>query len=517
MKKITRIDAVTSQSKKLLRVAAYCRVSTDSDAQLESLDAQKSHYENYIATRDDWEFAGLYYDEGVTGTSAEKRTALMQMITDCENGKIDFVITKSISRFSRNTTDCLELVRKLLDLDIPIFFEKENINTGSMESELFLSILSSMSQDESSSISLNSKWSIENRFKNGTYKVGYPPYGYEWNGEEMVINNEQADVVKTIFADVLKGKGTKAIADKLNADGIPSKKGGKWSASTINGMLKNEKYTGDVIFQKSFTDDQFNRHTNNGERNQYMITDHHAAIISHEDFETVAALLSQRAAEKGIVSGQGKYQNRYVFSGNIICGECFSTFKRRIHSCKEDNYVAWCCNTHIDDKEKCSIKYIRDDDLQLAFITMMNKLIFSRKQILKPLFEELKAHGTDSTLHRIEEIQTLLLQNAEQRETLTKLMTSGYIDKILFTKETNELLVQAENCRKELEFLGKAQASNNSKVSELSHLLHFTEKTNMLDYFEDELFSRYVNRIFVYSRHEVGFELKCGLILRERI
>lgn len=249
MKKITKIDAVMSQTKKLLRVAAYCRVSTDSDAQLESLDAQKSHYENYIATRDDWEFAGLYYDEGVTGTSAEKRTALMQMITDCENGKIDFVITKSISRFSRNTTDCLELVRKLLDLDIPIFFEKENINIGSMESELFLSILSSMSQDESSSISLNSKWSIENRFKNGTYKVGYPPYGYEWNGEEMVINNEQADVVKTIFADVLKGKGTKAIADKLNADGIPSKKGGKWSASTINGMLKNEKYTGDVIFQ----------------------------------------------------------------------------------------------------------------------------------------------------------------------------------------------------------------------------------------------------------------------------
>ena len=180
MKKVTKIDEITSVSSadKKIKVAAYCRVSTDSDAQLESLDAQKTHYENYISSRDDWEFVGLYYDEGISGTKKEKRYELMRMINDCEAGKIDFVITKSISRLTRNTTDCLELVRKLLDLNIPIFFEKENINTGSMESELFLSLLSSMAEDESTSISENSKWSIQKRFQNGTYKISCPPYGY---------------------------------------------------------------------------------------------------------------------------------------------------------------------------------------------------------------------------------------------------------------------------------------------------------------------------------------------------
>lgn len=517
MKRITKIDAVTNQIKKKLRVAAYCRVSTDSDAQLESLDAQKSHYERYISARDDWEFAGLYFDQGITGTSAEKRLELMRLIKDCEDGKIDFVITKSISRFSRNTTDCLELVRKLLDIGVPIFFEKENINTGSMESELFLAILSSMSQDESSSISLNSKWSVKNRFQNGTFKIGYPPYGYDWNGEEMVINVSQSEVVKRIFADVLSGKGTKTIADKLNADGIPTKKGGRWTATTINGMLKNEKYTGDVIFQKSYSDSNFKRHINNGERDQYMVADHHEAIISHEDFDAVATLLSQRANEKGIVSGMAKYQNRYAFSGKIVCGECFDTFKRRTHSCKENSYIAWCCNTHIENKEQCSMKYIRDDDLQLAFITMMNKLIFAHKLILKPLLETLKESGTDRNLQRSQEIQTLLLKNKEQRETLTRLMTSGYIDKIVYTKENNELLMQAENYRRETQLLAGSATDDNAKVSELNSLLRFAEKANMLLCFDEELFSRHVNRIIVYSRQEVGFELKCGLVLRERM
>ena len=214
MKRISKIEGVQGARppKHKLRVAAYCRVSTDSDAQLESLEAQKKHYENYITVRDDWEFAGLYYDEGITGTKKEKRPELMRLIADCEAKKIDFVITKSISRFSRNTTDCLELVRKLQTLNIPIFFEKENLNTGSMESELFLAILSSMAECESVSISENSKWSVERRFQNGTFKLSYPPYGYDWDGTNLVINAEQAEIVKRIFAEALSGKGADAIA-----------------------------------------------------------------------------------------------------------------------------------------------------------------------------------------------------------------------------------------------------------------------------------------------------------------
>ena len=352
MKKVTKIAETASSKVKLkkIRVAAYCRVSTDSDAQLESLEAQKTHYENYITSRDDWEFAGLYYDEGITGTKKDKRPELLRLIDDCKAGKVDFVITKSISRFSRNTTDCLELVRKLLALHIPIYFEKENINTGSMESELFLAILSSMAEGESVSISENSKWSIQKRFESGTYKVSYPPYGYDWDGEQMIINPEQAAVVKEIFAALLSGKGTHAIADDLNRRGIPTKRNGRWTATTIRGMLSNEKYVGDCLFQKTYSDSRFVRHNNHGEQTQYMVKDHHEAIISREDFEAARIFISQRASEKGVTKGTDKYQNRYAFSGKIICGECGDTFKRRIHSCTDHKYIAWCCNTHIKDK-----------------------------------------------------------------------------------------------------------------------------------------------------------------------
>lgn len=201
MKKVTKIDKVqnVTSKKQKLRVAAYCRVSTSNDAQLESLETQKAHYESYITSRDDWQFAGLYFDEGITGTKKDRRPELIRLMQDCAAKKIDFIITKSISRFSRNTTDCLELVRKLQELDVPIYFEKENINTGSMESELFLTILSSMAEGESTSISENSKWSIKKRFQNGTFKLSYAPYGYRWDGRTLRILPEQAKVVKRIL------------------------------------------------------------------------------------------------------------------------------------------------------------------------------------------------------------------------------------------------------------------------------------------------------------------------------
>ena len=270
MKTVTKIDKITgaNTSKELLRVAAYCRVSTDSDAQLESIENQKSHYERYILSRDDWAFAGLYYDQGITGTKKDKRPELMRLMADCAAKQIDFVITKSISRFSRNTADCLELVRTLLSWGIPVFFEKENINTGSMESELFLAILSSMAEGEAISISENSKWSAQRRFHNGTFKLSYPPYGYNWDGNNMVINPEQADVVKRVFAEALSGKGGESIASGLNSDGIQPMKGNHWTATTIRDMLGNEKYTGDVIFQKTFTDGQLTRHRNVGQYDQ---------------------------------------------------------------------------------------------------------------------------------------------------------------------------------------------------------------------------------------------------------
>ena len=250
---------------------------------------------------EEWEYVGLYYDEGITGTKKDVRAGLLSMIADCEDGKIEFIITKSISRFARNTTDCLEMVRKLTDLGISIFFEKENINTGSMESELMLSILSSLAESESVSISENSKWSVQKRFQNGTFIIAYPPYGYDNDNGTMVIVPEQAEIVKEIFAACLAGKGTHAIAKELNARGIKTKKNGKWGAGAINAILTNEKYTGDVIFQKTYSDSNFNRHINYGERDRFLCENHHEPIISHEEFEKVRMVLDQRAMEKATV------------------------------------------------------------------------------------------------------------------------------------------------------------------------------------------------------------------------
>lgn len=206
--KIRKIDAQPQEIKKL-RVAAYCRVSTDSDDQKESLDTQKKHYESWIKMHSNWEFAGVFYDFGISGTKADARDGLQALLYECRIGRIDYILTKSISRFSRNTTDCLSLVRELLSYNIPIYFEKKNLGTGIMESELILAILSSMAQGESKSISENVKWSNQKNIENGIYKFSYLPYGYmhDKNGD-MIINSDEANVIKDIFRYVLNGLGT---------------------------------------------------------------------------------------------------------------------------------------------------------------------------------------------------------------------------------------------------------------------------------------------------------------------
>ena len=219
MKRITKIEAAKDSDRKKLRVAAYARVSTDSNEQLASLESQKNHYERYIKARPDWEYAGLYYDEGVSGTSMAKRDGLLRMLDDCDKGLIDYIIVKSISRFSRNTVDSIETVRRLCEKGIYIFFEKENIDTGKMEGELLLSILSSLAESESHSIAENNKWSIQKRYQNGTFKIGYTPYGYDNINGQMVINEEQAEIVREIFDAVLSGKSPGAVARELNARG----------------------------------------------------------------------------------------------------------------------------------------------------------------------------------------------------------------------------------------------------------------------------------------------------------
>ncbi|MEG0919359.1 MAG: recombinase family protein [Anaerovoracaceae bacterium] len=518
MKKITKIERINDKySKVKLRVAAYCRVSTASDEQLISLDTQRVHYEDYIKSNSDWEYAGIFYDEGITGTKKECRDGLNSLIDSCEKGLVDLVITKSISRFSRNTTDCLELVRKLIDLKVAVIFEKENINTNTMESELMLSILSSLAEGESVSISENNKWSIQKRFQNGTYIISYPPYGYENAGGEMIVVPEQAEVVKKIFEDTLDGKSTRAIAKELNDGGVKSKKGGKWTPGAINAIIRNEKFTGDVIFQKTYTDSQFSRHTNDGELNQYLCENHHESIVSHEIFDKANGVLNQRGREKGNGERTERYQNRYGFSGKIKCSECGGVFKRRIHYKPSGSYIAWCCTRHIEDRHSCSMKYITDDGIKAAFLTMMNKLIFAHQSILKPLLYSLQGFDDKNRLLQIQEYETKLEKNMEERQVLTTVMASGLLEPSLFSKKITTLTLEEKRLQEEKKQMINTVSGDRTKIEALEKLMKFALGNKMLTEYSDEIFLSHVEGAIVLSREEIVFELKCGLKLKERL
>lgn len=519
MKKVTKIEVASFNSfvKKKIRVAAYCRVSTANDEQMESLAVQKEHYEKYIKSNPDWEFAGLYYDEGITGTKKEKRKGLQDMLTACELKQIDFIITKSISRFARNTLDCLEMVRKLIDLGIFLYFEKENINTQSMESELILSILSSMAQDESSSISENNKWGAKTRFRNGTYKISYPPYGYANIDGKMEIIPEEAEIVRGIFKCALAGKGSYTIARELNESKAPTKKGGKWTGTSIRGILSNEKYTGDVLLQKTYTDSQFNRHANRGQHEQFFVSNHHEAIICHKDFEAVQAVIRQHGREKNIEEGSSKYLNRYVLSGKIICGNCGGHFKRRTHYTAKGSYIAWTCQTHIEHKDECTMKYISEDRIHKAFVFMMNKLEFGYKSVLIPLQKGLKAMNGESRITALADLNERIGKNADRKRVITELVGKGFLDSALFTKELSDIAAEAEMLKQEKRRLESFATGNHEQQSELDALIYYLSKKPEILEFEDDIFERFTENIVVYSRDEIGFYMKCGITLRERM
>lgn len=512
MKRITKIDAAAKETKKL-RVAAYARVSTDSADQLVSLDAQKEHYEQVIKNCPNWEFAGLYYDEGVSGTKMAKRDGLLRMLADCERGLIDYILVKSISRFSRNTVESVETVRRLSAMGIYIFFEKENIDTGKMEGELMLSIMSSLAEDESRSLSENNKWSIQKRFQNGTYVIGTPAYGYKNAEGKMVIDEEKAEVVRRIFDSVLEGKSSGTIAKELNAKGIPTARGVQWRGSVITAMIRNETYTGVAVFQKTYKDDQFNSHVNHGERGMYRIEGHHDPIVSEEVFLAANTAVDNNAKEKGVVRNSGKYSVRYALSGKIFCGECGGKCKRK----KIYGDIWYGCETHARESKKCRQLPVRADMVEAAFVNMMNKLIYGRDAVLLPMSGRLLGGGDKEIIDRLAEINTELDAVAERRQAADKFFAKGLLDAAVYREELDEL------ARKEKE-LHTVQAGiegdpnlDSDRQRALNELLRYTAKAELLTAFPDEVFTKHVDRVIIFSRKEVGFAMKCGPFFQERI
>ena len=346
-------------SKRQLRVAAYCRVSTDDEEQLTSYEAQKNYYTDKIMTNKEWTMAGIFADEGITGTSARKRPEFLRMIRQCKQGKIDIVLTKSISRFARNTVDCLNYVRALKELGIAVIFEKENMNTLEVDSEILITMLGAFAQSESESISANVRWGIRQAMKEGKATIQYKYlYGYR-KGEDgrPAIIPEQAEVVRKIYDLFLSGTPVRGIQEYLNENAVPNINGEpKWARSAIDSILTNEKYCGDVLLQKTYIDDCINKKVkkNTGQLPMYLVQNHHEGIISRETFDAAQAELARRSAgkspsKKNSPTGRSRYSSKDALSDRLYCGECGTRYQRCTWRNRDGSKrVVWRCVSRVD-------------------------------------------------------------------------------------------------------------------------------------------------------------------------
>ena len=362
-----------------IRVAAYCRVSSGSDDQLNSYMAQMAYYRHKFDDSETETLTDIYADEGITGTRDDKRTEFQRMIRDCRKGKIDRIYTKSISRFARNTKDCLEYLRELKSLGISVFFEKENIDTARTSDEMMITILGGLAQEESVSISNNLMWSIRKRMQNGTFRVASTPYGYSRQGDTIIINESQAFIVREIFAAYLSGKGIRAISNMLNERGIlMDKSGGIWYEREIRYILTNEKYIGDSLWNKHYTVDPITHKTkrNHGEADQYYVADTHEPIIEKSVFYKVQELLALKGAKYA-----GDAVSQYVLKKSMRCAVCNSIYRLK----RINGSICWTCKLHDFDAARCPNMAVTQEAVYEAFIRVHNKLYTLQKAVLTPL------------------------------------------------------------------------------------------------------------------------------------
>lgn len=385
--------------KRQLRVAAYCRVSTDDEEQLTSYEAQQTYYTDKIMTNPDWTMAGIYADEGITGTKATKRPEFLKMIRKCKQKKIDLILVKSISRFARNTVDCLNYIRTLKSLGIAVIFEKENINTLNEDSEMLTTIMGAFAQAESESISQNVKWGVRQAMKEGRVSIRYKNlYAYDEgeDGQPKIIESEAA-VIRRINDEFLSGRSLPMIKDGLEADKILTPKGGNvWAVSAIRNLLKNEKYCGDVLMQKTFKTDPISGKTkrNTGQLPMYLIQDHHPAIISRDTYNAVQAEFARRTSGKApstklAPTGQACYSAKYALTGIVICGECGNQYRRCVWNKRGQKRPVWRCSSRIDYGSKYCHKSptIYEVPLKAAILDAIN-LVMSDKEVLIQQIED---------------------------------------------------------------------------------------------------------------------------------
>ena len=500
------------QTKK--KVCAYARVSTDSEEQLTSYSSQIKHYSEMIKNTPDWEFVGIYADEGISGTQVKHRKEFTRMINDALNGRIDIIIAKSISRFARNTLDTLKYIRMLREKSVDVFFEKENIHTLNLSSEMFLTLYSAFAQAESESTSMNVKMGLRAKMKRGELVGSKACYGYTWNAEKqhLEINEAEAVVVRKIFDMYASGKGNRIIARELNREGYTTKRGRKWSDSTVSRIIHQEKYCGDLLQQKSYISDVLThrRERNNGVLPKYFTENHHEGIVSKELWNQVRdeniSKVQKFVDQNRSMIGQCKML--YEFSNKIECGCCHKSFVRRINGKKKDGStrVYWACTVRKENKKEClNNLWLRNEILESMFIEIYNSLMTNKHKTKELLNESIK-----DTIKRTDyknEIKKLKKEKEVVEEKLSHIvdmLLGDYKSKELYLKKQFELQNKLDEIIGALNRYEQLQNNNIDYSNNLKKIEEVFSTYNKLEKFDRNTFDSIVDKIIIGETDENG-------------
>ena len=530
-KLVTKIDANPLLSKHtnenaLLRVAAYCRVSTDSDDQLESYKAQVAHYSEEIAKNPRWRFVDIYADEGITGTQDKKRKDFMRMIRDCNKGKIDLILTKSVARFARNTVDSLKYVRQLKALGVGVFFEEQNLDSLKTDSEMLIGFHSVMAQAESENISANVRWGIRQRMKSGTFAFRYNILGYRKGADgQPEIVPEEAEIIKKIYELFLFGYSIDQIKEYLESNEIKTQKGKSvWEKHAIRNILTNERYTGDMLLQKTFTENPISKKVkkNRGEMAKYLVLNNHPAIIGKDTFKSAQMEMAKRSNKRVTsdlsITGKGKHSGKYALTDLLICGECGSPYRRRVWAKKGKSKIVWRCLSRLEHGTEYCKHSISVDEIKLndAVHRAMRKVI-EQKDAFNLIFAGLSyaVTGDDDILDASaieQEIKTL----GETSRNYIAIMASTEGDKERYKAEIININKKITALRGELEKAKAVIAASEKVNTEIEQLKkQIADMDNAFEMTDDLILRRMVEYIRVMAEGKIIVTFKGGLQIEE--
>lgn len=531
---VTKIEANPLLSKKnaengILRVAAYCRVSTDSEDQIESYNAQVAHYTEVIMKNPKWRFVKIYADEGITGTLAKKREEFMKMIRDCEKGKIDLILTKSFSRFARNTVDSLKYVRQLKALGIGVFFEEQNLNSLTTDSEMFVGLYSVMAQAESENISANVRWGIQQRMRSGTFAFHYNILGYRKgeNGEPEIVP-EEAEVVRKIYNLYLNGYSIKQIKEYLEKNGFLTKKGKtEWGFAVISNILTNERYCGNMLLQKTFTENCITKKVkkNRGELTKYFVANNHVPIVSQEMFKKVQREIARRRGKRQIsdksITALGKYSGKFALSELLVCGDCGSPYKRITWVKNGIKRKVWRCLSRVEHGKKfCAESPALDENkLHTAICRGLTNLLENKEDVLNLIVSNLACviTGENDVLEAdgiVKQIDYLTKQVNYNVQNLNE--TEG--DKEKYIEVIRQLSDKIAVLQEQLDAIREKIAANPSLKAEIDDIKEtLSNKELCFSQYDDVMVRRLVGLIRVMKDKSIAIYLKGGLSITEKV